>query len=121
MLPCLIVTAGEPAGIGREPLRASGAGAVAVRAGVAGNRELLAHLAGVLGLPLTHRRLRSPMLPRPHEPGRLTVLDLPLAAPKSSPGRADPANAAHVLAMLAAACDGTRDDTSDALVTGPGT
>ena len=118
VLPRLIVTAGEPAGIGPELCVRLAQAPWPCALVVAGNRELLAHLAGVLGLPLTTVAWDPAAAPRPHEPGRLTVLDLPLAA-EVIPGRADPANAAHVLAMLAAACDGTRDGHFDALVTGP--
>lgn len=117
-LPRLIVTAGEPAGVGPELCVRLAQAPWPCALVVAGNRAQLAQTATGLGLPLATSAHDADAAPAPHEPGRLTVLDVPLAAPVV-PGRADPANATHVLEMLALACDATAAGRFDALVTAP--
>lgn len=117
-LPRLIVTAGEPAGIGPELCVRLAQAPWPCALVVAGNRALLAHHAARLGLPLAIAD-HDPAAPTlAHTPGSVQVLDVPLAA-AVVPGRPDPANAAHVLALLARACDDTARGAFDALVTGP--
>ena len=55
---------------------------------------------------------------RPHVPGALSVLPVPLAAP-CSPGRLDPANAGYVLDTLRAAVAGCLQGSFAAMVTAP--
>jgi 4-hydroxythreonine-4-phosphate dehydrogenase len=85
-----------------------------------GDRTLLEERANKLALAL---RLRSyapaaGSARTAHTPGELPVLHLPLAA-ASVPGRADPANARYVLALLDRAIDGALAEEFDALVTAP--
>jgi 4-hydroxythreonine-4-phosphate dehydrogenase len=56
--------------------------------------------------------------PRGHRPGRLQVLDIPLAVPCVA-GRLDPANSRHVLALLDRATDGCKSGEFAAMVTAP--
>jgi 4-hydroxythreonine-4-phosphate dehydrogenase len=84
---------------------------------IVGSRELLAERARMLGLDVE----LSPYLPDEADKtrrGRLTVLDVPLAAPCVA-GRLDPANARHVLNLLDRATDGAANGEFAAVVTAP--
>jgi 4-hydroxythreonine-4-phosphate dehydrogenase len=59
-----------------------------------------------------------PAAARPHRPGRLSVIDIPLAS-ASVAGRLEPANARHVLALLDRAIDGAVQGEFAAIVTAP--
>jgi len=114
----LLLTPGEPAGIGpdltvmlaQEPRHTPW---LAVADG-----ELLARAARRLRLPLEIDAVAElPAAPR-GEPGVLTVLHEPLAAPES-PGRLDRANARYVLRTLERATDACLAGDAAGLVTGP--
>jgi len=112
---CLVVTAGEPAGIGPEICLALATSEWAGRIVVAADPALLAQRARDTGRDITFRD---------YEPaaraadGELLVLPVPLAVP-SVCGRPDPANARCVLDGLRRAVDGCRSGEFAALVTGP--
>jgi 4-hydroxythreonine-4-phosphate dehydrogenase len=111
----LVVTPGEPAGIGpdlvvtlAQQLRSS-AWVVAADAGLLDSR------ARMLGLPLDiEHDLANPT----RAPGRLTVRHVPLAAPVEA-GRLAVTNAGYVLQTLEFATDGCLAGEFRALVTGP--
>jgi len=109
----LVVTAGEPAGIGPDlcvqVAHAPPAGSTLV---ILADRELLAARAMQLGLPLA--------LPDylPGIPAPVSLLHLPMAVP-ASPGRLDTANAGYVLAGLRRAVQGCLSGEFAGLVTGP--
>jgi len=117
-VPRIIITSGEPAGIGPDAcvmLAQTGWRADLV---VAGDASLLAATADALGLPL---RLIDYEAARPsseHEAGTLTVLHQPLAEPVIA-GTLDPRNAAYVLRLLDRACDGCSNGEFAAMVTAP--
>ena len=120
MIPRIALTSGEPAGIGPELCLALAAQELPCELVCFGDRALLEERARTLGMALrlvsydpAAGRARSA-----HVPGELAVVHLPLAAP-SVPGRADPANARYVLALLDRAVDGTLAGEFDALVTAP--
>jgi 4-hydroxythreonine-4-phosphate dehydrogenase len=108
----LVVTAGEPAGIGPDLCvllaQSPPAGPLVILA----DRDLLEARARQLGLPLA--------LPDydPAAPQALSLLSLPTAIP-ALPGRLEPANAAYVLASLGRAVQGCLDGEFAGLVTGP--
>jgi 4-hydroxythreonine-4-phosphate dehydrogenase len=85
-----------------------------------GDRTLLEARAQKLARGLRLRSYKPAADParEPHVPGELAVLHLPLAA-ASVAGRADPANARYVLALLDRAIDGALAGEFDALVTAP--
>ncbi|ANB17623.1 4-hydroxythreonine-4-phosphate dehydrogenase PdxA [Dokdonella koreensis] len=117
-LPRIAVTAGEPAGIGPElVLRLAASDLDADLVAIADPDQLQA-TAATLGLAprLLPYTAGSPAGSR--RPGELRVLPVPLRHPVR-PGVLDPANAPHVLAMLARAADGARDGEFDAIVTAP--
>jgi 4-hydroxythreonine-4-phosphate dehydrogenase len=104
--PRLVVTSGEPAGIGPEICAQVAAG----RAGglpdcdltLLGDRGLIAERASAAGV----------------DPASLRIEHHPLAATAVA-GHPDPRNARQVLAMLDAALDGLRSGRWDAMVTAP--
>ncbi|AWN16299.1 4-hydroxythreonine-4-phosphate dehydrogenase PdxA [Salinisphaera sp. LB1] len=114
----VLLTPGEPAGIGpdlavRIAQRAHAAEIVAVA-----DPELLRQRADQLGLALQIKRVDYAAAPSPQRAGELTVDPLDLARPAEA-GRLDPDNAPYVLATLDRAVARCRDGAADALVTGP--
>lgn len=109
----LVLTAGEPAGIGPDLcVQLAQAPPANVQVVILADRDLLVARADQLGLPC--------MLPD-YSPGTsapISLLHLPLAVP-SSPGRPDTANAGYVLAGLRRAVDGCLSGEFTGLVTGP--
>ncbi len=112
------VTAGEPAGIGPDLCLALAGLSLPSPLVVIGSRALLAERARQLGLSLRLEAYLPDAAPAAHEPGRLHVLDVPLAAPCVA-GKLDPANAPHVLAMLDRAIAGAAQGEFAAMVTAP--
>ena len=117
-VPRVIVTSGEPAGIGPD-LCASLAGehwqADLV---VAADAALLAAAAADLKLALTIERYDPSRPIGEHRPGSLKVLHIPVARPVAA-GTLDPANAPYVLGLLDRACDGCMNGEFAAMVTAP--
>ena len=117
-LPCLALTAGEPAGIGPELVAKLAATDIAADLVAIADPDLLADAARAAGIDL---RLR------PYEPGvsiagrargslRVVPMSLSVAA---TAGTLDPRNAPYVLATLARAADGAAGDEFAAIVTAP--
>jgi 4-hydroxythreonine-4-phosphate dehydrogenase len=120
VIPRIALTSGEPAGIGPELCLAVAGKALPCELVCLGDRGLLEERAKAVALPV---RLRdyAPSGGRPAiapQPGELLIAHLPLAVP-SAPGRADPANARYVLALLDRAIEGVQSGEFDALVTAP--
>jgi 4-hydroxythreonine-4-phosphate dehydrogenase len=113
----IAVTAGEPAGIGPDLCLALASSDFPCPIVIVGSHALLAERARMLGLEVE----LAPYLPgraaKP-KPGRLDVLDVPLAAPCVA-GRLDTANARHVLNLLDRATDGAANGEFAAVVTAP--
>jgi 4-hydroxythreonine-4-phosphate dehydrogenase len=116
--PRLILSAGEPAGIGPDLCVLLAQQSHPADIIVATAPELLEQRAALLGLPLTLEIFASDLPPRPQVAGHLRVLPIALTRPVRT-GRLDPANASHVLVMLERAARGCLDGTFAALVTGP--
>jgi 4-hydroxythreonine-4-phosphate dehydrogenase len=117
-LRLIAVTAGEPAGIGPDLCLALASLDLTTPLVIIGSRTLLAERAHQLGLNVTLNPYRaSAQNPRPAADS-IEVIDVPLAAPCVA-GRLDPANAAHVLAMLDRAIDGCVAGEFAAMVTAP--
>ena len=117
-LPRIIVTSGEPAGIGPDTCVALAQSAWDADLIVAGDEGLLAATAAGLGLPLVIERYDSSKQAAPHRAGRLTVMHIPTARPVTA-GKPDARNAAYVIDMLNRACDGCTNGEFAAMVTAP--
>ncbi|MCU0760348.1 MAG: 4-hydroxythreonine-4-phosphate dehydrogenase PdxA [Steroidobacteraceae bacterium] len=118
-LPRLVLTSGEPAGIGPE-LCAQVAAARDFDAELVclGDPRLLADRARDAGVAVRIERFDPAASPSPHQRGRLCVWPVPLAAPAQA-GRLDVANAPHVVTQVDTALDQVLANRFDALVTAP--
>jgi 4-hydroxythreonine-4-phosphate dehydrogenase len=114
----LIVTTGEPAGIGPELALAAALSDWPAELVFAGDPDLLASRASALGLRLTPSDWRPDASPAPHRAGRLPVLAARVAREVVA-GHPDAANARYVLALLDAAAEGCLGGRFDAMVTAP--
>ncbi|OHC61388.1 MAG: 4-hydroxythreonine-4-phosphate dehydrogenase PdxA [Rhodocyclales bacterium GWA2_65_19] len=100
--PVIVITSGEPAGIGPDICLCLTQRAWPARLVVLGDRGLLAERAAALGL----------------DAGRIEIRHVPLQK-SALAGRLDPANAAYVLALLDVALAGCRCGEYAAMVTAP--
>jgi len=116
--PRLVLTSGEPAGIGPELCLQVAAGRLAARLVVCADANLLEARARALGLDVDIRLLAPAQTPPLHQPGTLHVWPHPLGEP-SEPGHLCTGNAASVLAMLDTALRACREGRADAMVTAP--
>lgn len=118
MTPRLLLTPGEPAGVGPDLVALVAQKSWPAELIAVCDPALLGARAERLGLPLELREVDFGEDARPHESGRLRVLPVPLAVP-AQPGQLDIANAPYVIETLKAAARACRQRHADALVTGP--
>ncbi|MBK1723339.1 4-hydroxythreonine-4-phosphate dehydrogenase PdxA [Thiocystis violacea] len=118
ILPRLVITPGEPAGIGPDLLVRLAATKTPAELVAVADPDLLASRAEMLGLRLQIQVFDPSQAAAPRRPHQLLVMPTPLAQP-ARPGQLDPGNARYVIETLERACDGCLDGTFDALVTGP--
>ena len=114
----LVVTTGEPAGVGPDLALAAAMVDWPAELVFAGDPGLLSARAAALGLKLAISTWRDETPPAPHRAGTLPVLPLALAR-EAVAGRPDPANARYVLGLLDAAVARCRAGRFDAMVTAP--
>jgi len=117
-LPFIVVSSGEPAGIGPDIALALGSRAFAARLAVLGDPALLAERARALGSNVRLHECASPAAVGPHQPGHLRMLHVPLRTPVRA-GELDTANAAYVLEMLHRGTELCVAGTAAAIVTAP--
>ncbi|MFW6020563.1 MAG: 4-hydroxythreonine-4-phosphate dehydrogenase PdxA [Guyparkeria sp.] len=113
----LVVSSGEPAGIGPDLLLALAADPAFTPPGelvVLGDRDVFAARAESLGLPFDWPTANDATAPGPG----FRFHHLPAPRPVTA-GRLDPGNARHVLDMLDHAADGCHDGRYAAMVTAP--
>lgn len=117
ILPRIILSTGEPAGIGPDLAIAIARQDWPCQLVVAGDRDLLETRVRALGASL---QIRSyiPDQAQPHEAGTLTLLQVDAQHPVKA-GVLDAANARYVLQMLDRACDGCSNGEFAAMVTAP--
>lgn len=112
----LVLTPGEPAGVGPDlVIRLAAAGEMPANMVIVADPDLLLSRADQLHLNLT---LSEYDPQRPAEAGTLAVLPRSLPRPITA-GKPDPGNAEYVLATLEAACRGCLNGQFAAMVTGP--
>ncbi|HUX72943.1 MAG TPA: 4-hydroxythreonine-4-phosphate dehydrogenase PdxA [Steroidobacteraceae bacterium] len=116
--PRIVITSGEPAGIGPDTcvmLAQSDSDAELI---VAGDRRVIASAAASLRLPLALESYDPSAPARPQRAGTLKLLNIDCALPVVA-GQLDVRNAASVLRMLDRACDGCMNGEFAAMVTAP--
>lgn len=117
-VPRLLLTPGEPAGIGPDlVLKLAQQNHPAELVAIA-SQSLLRQRADQLGLSLEFSDFDPAQIARSHQAGTLPVLDVPLGHPVQS-GALDPANARYVLTTLDRSVELCQQGKADALVTGP--
>lgn len=117
-LPRLLITTGEPAGVGPELLVRLAQRSWPCALAAIGNAELLLATAKRLQLPLTVMNTTVSANWPAHQAGRL--LCVPVALPHEvNAGSLDLANAAFVIAQLQQASDAALAASIDAIVTNP--
>ena len=118
MTPRVIITPGEPAGIGPDLVVQLAQRDWPVELVIAADPTLLTERAALLGLPLTLRPYAAQQPAAPQAAGTLTLLPLALQTPVT-PGTLDVRNGQYVVDTLARACDGAMSGEFAALITGP--
>ncbi|ASG55997.1 MAG TPA: 4-hydroxythreonine-4-phosphate dehydrogenase PdxA [Salmonella bongori] len=114
----VVITPGEPAGIGPDLVVQLAQRAWPVELVVCADGALLTERAALLGLPLSLLPY-SPDIPAVPQPaGTLTLLSVSLRAP-AVPGQLTVENGHYVVETLARACDGCLRNEFAALITGP--
>ena len=117
-VPRIVVTSGEPAGIGPDACVALAEHEWQADLVVAADASLMKSAAAALGLALTIEIYDGSAPPTAHRPGVLKVLHIPTAQPVVA-GMLDLRNAGYVIAMLDRACDGCVNGEFAAMVTAP--
>ncbi|QHP59781.1 4-hydroxythreonine-4-phosphate dehydrogenase PdxA [Pectobacterium carotovorum] len=116
--PRVVITPGEPAGIGPDLVIALAQQAWPVELVICADPDLLLSRAVQLSMPLTLRDYQPGQPAQPQQAGSLTIL--PIAASATIiPGDLNVANSAYVVETLARACDGCLNGEFAALITGP--
>ncbi|MBZ6394434.1 MULTISPECIES: 4-hydroxythreonine-4-phosphate dehydrogenase PdxA [Pantoea] len=114
----VVITPGEPAGIGPDLTVQLAQQDWPVELVVCASPALLQQRAAQLGLPLTLRTYQPGVAAQPQQAGTLTILPVDTAQPVT-PGELCVANSDYVLTTLARACDGCLSGEFAALITGP--
>jgi 4-hydroxythreonine-4-phosphate dehydrogenase len=110
----IIVTSGEPAGIGPDIIAQIDPRAFDARIVVIGDLAMLRQRAEMLGIAQHYVAYGDDSVSN----SAVEVIDQPLAKP-CTPGQLDSANSGYVLAMLEKACRACLDGEFDAMVTAP--
>lgn len=114
----VVLTPGEPAGIGPDLVVQLAQRDWPVELVVCADPDLLTGRAALLGLPLSLLPFDTTAPAHPQRSGTLTVLPVALRA-SVTPGKLDPRNSTYVVDTLARACDGALSGEFAALITGP--
>lgn len=114
----LVLTPGEPAGIGPDLCVQLAQHSLPVELVVVADGELLANRAKQLGLVLSLKEFDPSAKKVKSQPGVLQLLNEPLIAPAVA-GKLNKTNSQYVLNALDKAIDGCTGGVFDALVTGP--
>lgn len=114
----VVITPGEPAGVGPDLVIALAQQAWPAELVVCADPALLLERAALLQLPLTLREYQPDIPAQPQAEKTLTILPIKLHS-KALPGQLDVNNGAYVVETLARACDGCLRGEFAALITGP--
>ena len=114
----VVITPGEPAGIGPDLVVQLAQLDWPVELVVCADETLLTDRAAMLGLPLELLPYHASSVPVPQRSGTLTLLPVSLHA-SVIPGSLNVQNGAYVVETLARACDGATSGEFAALITGP--
>ena len=114
----VVITPGEPAGIGPDLVVQLAQRSWPVELVICADASVLEARAKQLHLPLTLLPYQAENAPLPQQAGTLTLLPVPLRTPVV-PGQLSTENGHYVVETLARACDGCLSGEFAALITGP--
>ncbi|EAA7241799.1 4-hydroxythreonine-4-phosphate dehydrogenase PdxA [Salmonella enterica] len=114
----VVITPGEPAGIGPDLVVQLAQRAWPIELVVCADGALLTERAAMLGLPLSLLPYSPDVPAAPQPAGTLTLLPVSLYTP-AIPGQLTIENGPYVVETLARACDGCLQHEFAALITGP--
>ncbi|MGG4663686.1 4-hydroxythreonine-4-phosphate dehydrogenase PdxA [Providencia vermicola] len=114
----IVITPGEPAGIGPDLLIQLAQQAWPVELVACADPNLLLERAKALSLPLTLGKYEPNDIPKAHTAGHLSIVSVPLNASVKA-GELNVNNGNYVVETLARACDGCLTGEFSAIVTGP--
>ncbi|WP_312190195.1 4-hydroxythreonine-4-phosphate dehydrogenase PdxA [Leclercia sp.] len=114
----VVITPGEPAGIGPDLVVQLAQRSWPVELVICADASVLEARAKQLNLPLTLLPYQAENTPLPQQAGTLTLLPVPLRTPVV-PGQLSTENGHYVVETLARACDGCLSGEFAALITGP--
>jgi len=117
-IPRLVITPGEPAGIGPDLCVCLAQRDIPAELVVIADSDLLRERAEQLGIKTRVVDFSESRKRRMYSPGTLSIIHEPLIE-KATAGELNQANARYVLTTLDKAIDGCLDNSFDALVTGP--
>jgi 4-hydroxythreonine-4-phosphate dehydrogenase len=117
-IPRIVITSGEPAGVGPDACVTLAQTDWEADLVVAADAGLLAQTAAALGLPLSLERYDATQPAKSHRAGSLKVLHIPTRCAVAA-GQPDVRNAAYVIELLDRACDGCTNGEFAAMVTAP--
>lgn len=116
--PRIVITPGEPAGIGPDLALALATRVFEAELIVIADAQLMRQRARLLDAPIEIAVFDPGSAPQAHRPGVLKVLPIAATAPVQA-GVLNPTNARYVLETLRRSIDGCLKGEFDALVTGP--
>ena len=116
--PKLILTTGEPAGVGPDLVLTAAQQPWAAHLIAVGDQELLTARAKALGQNIELTPYSTTDTANGHLPGRLPLVHIPLKAPCTA-GKTDPTNASYVLAQLDLALSLCQSGECAGMVTAP--
>ncbi len=117
-VPAIVITSGEPAGIGPDICIALAANPLPGRPVFFGNKQVIEQRARALDVDLTIQVVSGTGEAAAHADGVMQLIDVPLAAEVEA-GKLNPANARHVLELLDRATELCASGDAAALVTAP--
>ena len=117
-VPRIVITPGEPAGIGPDVVLMAAQKSWGAELVCIADRDLLAQRAKQLGLSIDLLPFTTGDAPQAHQAGQLRYIHVPAPAP-ITPGELQVENAFYVLATLSLATELCRCGDAQALVTGP--
>ena len=118
MIPRIVLTSGEPAGIGPDVTLMAAQQSWDADILCIGDRDMLEARAQLLGMDVEFLPYTTGDAPAAHQEGQLRYIHVPAPA-EVIPGKLDPDNAYYVLALLSLATELCATGEAHGLVTGP--
>jgi 4-hydroxythreonine-4-phosphate dehydrogenase len=117
-VPAIVISSGEPAGIGPDIVLKAAQHEFDARLAVTGCPRVLATRARQLGLVVDIEEILPGVDVPPHQPGKIYVIPVPVLQPVTA-GQLDRENARHVIDVIDQAVDLCKQGQYQAMVTAP--